>query len=378
MRLSLAVRLTKSAFYQKSCALYTPAVIKQTTNISKKPIVNYIQRQWIQSATPQSTTVTTGITNNDDESKSKRIIYGSWIDRLPEKLAPYAFLARVDKPVGTWLLYWPCAWGITMATYSNDVSPWSAAFMLGAMGFGAICMRGAGCTINDLWDRDVDNKVARTKIRPVAAGTVTVPQAIGFTGVQLLGGLAVFLTLNQYTMMVSASTLALVVTYPLMKRITYWPQLVLGMAFNSGAVIGWSSMTGSIDPYVCLPMYLGGIAWTLTYDTIYAHQDKLDDVKVGVKSTALRFADKTPQWLTGFSSTFVGLTALAGYMNGQGLPFYLISVGGAAAHLAWQLKTVNYDDAKSCWERFHSNQRVGAIVWSGLLADYAYAATLAA
>ncbi|KAI8142695.1 UbiA prenyltransferase family-domain-containing protein [Fennellomyces sp. T-0311] len=379
MRLSLAVRLTKAAVYQKPLAFRNVAQLNQSQRLVQKPIVNYIQRQWVQSTSSQSTAAAPGLVNTDDnDTKPKRIIYGSWIDRLPEKIAPYAFLARIDKPIGTWLLYWPCAWGITMATYSNDVSPWSAAFMLAAMGFGAVVMRGAGCTVNDLWDRDIDDKVARTKIRPVAAGTVTVPQAIGFTGLQLLGGLTVFLQLNTYTQILSASSLALVVTYPLMKRITYWPQLVLGLAYNTGAIVGWSSMTGSVDPYVVAPLYIGGIAWTLTYDTIYAHQDKLDDIKVGVKSTALRFGEKTPQWLTGFSSAFVGLTALAGYMNGQGLPFYLISVGGAAAHLAWQLKTVNYDDTKSCWDRFRSNHQVGAIIWSGLLADCAYAATLAA
>lgn len=175
--------------------------------------------------------------------------------------------------------------------------------------------------------------------------------------------------------MLSLSSLALVVTYPLMKRVTYWPQVVLGLAFNYGALVGWSAMTGSLDPAVCAPLYLGGVAWTLTYDTIYAHQDKRDDVLAGVKSTALRFGDKTPQWLTGFSSAFVGLTALAGYMNGQGLPFYLISVGGTAAHLAWQLRTVNYDDPKSCWQKFASNKQIGAIVWSGLLADTVLAAS---
>lgn len=218
----------------------------------------------------------------------------------------------------------------------------------------------------------------RTKIRPIASGAVSVPKAIAFTGAQLSAALAILLSLNQYTQIVTASSLALVVAYPLMKRYTYWPQSVLGMAFNYGALVGWSAMLGSIDLTVCGPLYAGGIAWTLTYDTIYAHQDKKDDVTAGVKSTALRFADKTPQWLTGFSSAFVGLTALAGYMNGQGLPFYLVSVGGAAAHLAWQLRTVNYDDPKSCWEKFRSNHHVGAIVWAGIVADWAAAGMLTA
>lgn len=261
-----------------------------------------------------------------------------------------------------------------MASYSGHLPLLSTMGMLGLFGFGAIAMRGAGCTINDLWDRDFDGKVERTKIRPIAAGAVTVKQGILFTGLQMLCAASTLLAFNQYTILLTMSSLSLVVTYPLMKRITYWPQVVLGLAFNYGALVGWSAMMGSVDWNVCAPLYAGGVAWTLTYDTIYAHQDKKDDVIAGVKSTALRFGEKTPQWLAGFSSAFVGLTALAGYMNGQGLPFYLISVGGAAAHLAWQLRTVNYDDPKSCWQKFRSNHQTGAIVWSGIVADMALAA----
>lgn len=154
-----------------------------------------------------------------------------------------------------------------------------------------------------------------------------------------------------------------------MKRITYWPQTVLGLAFNWGALLGWSAMTGGLDLSVVGPLYAGGVAWTLVYDTIYAHQDKTDDIKIGVKSTALRFGDHTPQWLAGFATTFVSMTALAGYMNDQGLPFYLISVLGTAAHLTWQLRTVNYDSPADCWAKFKSNTWTGGILWSGLVAD---------
>lgn len=259
-----------------------------------------------------------------------------------------------------------------MAAYSTGASVMDAASMIALFGTGALIMRGAGCTINDLWDRDIDDKVERTKIRPITSGAISPKQAIAFLGVQLTAGLAVLTQLNMYSILLGASSLSLVVTYPLMKRVTYWPQTVLGLAFNWGALLGWSAMTGALDLSVAGPLYLGGVCWTLVYDTIYAHQDKKDDIKVGVKSTALRFGEKTPQWLSGFSTAFIGLTAVAGYMNGQGLPFYAISVLGTASHLAWQLKTVNYNDAASCWSKFKSNTWAGAILWSGIVADAAW------
>ncbi|KAI8074144.1 UbiA prenyltransferase family-domain-containing protein [Gongronella butleri] len=301
--------------------------------------------------------------------KPERVRYNNFIDYLPASWAPYAFLTRIDKPIGTWLLYWPCAWSITMAAFHEQATVSSTAAMLALFGAGAITMRGAGCTINDLWDRDIDDKVERTKVRPIASGAVSPKQAIAFLGGQLAVGLAVLTQLNNYSILLGASSLSLVVTYPLMKRVTYWPQTVLGLAFNWGALLGWSAMTGGLDLAVAGPLYAGGVAWTLVYDTIYAHQDKKDDVKIGVKSTALRFGEKTNQWLTGFSATFVSMTALAGYMNGQGLPFYMISVLGTAAHLTWQLRTVNYDSPADCWAKFKSNTWTGGILWSGIVAD---------
>ncbi|KAI8078053.1 UbiA prenyltransferase family-domain-containing protein, partial [Gilbertella persicaria] len=228
------------------------------------------------------------------EKKKERIVYHNWLDHLPAKIAPYAFLTRIDKPIGTWLLFWPCAWSISMASYHMDGSALDAAKMMALFGTGALIMRGAGCTINDLWDRDIDDKVERTKIRPITSGVIRPSQAIAFLGLQLSAGLAVLTQLNMYSIALGASSLSLVVTYPLMKRITYWPQTVLGLAFNWGALLGWSAMIGSLDLAVVGPLYVGGVCWTLVYDTIYAHQDKKDDVKVGVKSTALRFGQKTP------------------------------------------------------------------------------------
>lgn len=336
-------------------------------------IFNTQQKDWnstVSSATPNQ--------QPGNNEKEERIIYNNWLDHLPAKVAPYAFLTRIDKPIGTWLLFWPCAWGISMASFHSGASVMDAATMIGLFGTGALIMRGAGCTINDLWDRDIDDKVERTKIRPITSGAISPKQAIAFLGLQLTAGLGILTQLNLYSILLGAGSLSLVVTYPLMKRVTYWPQVVLGLAFNWGALLGWSAMTGTLDVTVAGPLYLGGVCWTLVYDTIYAHQDKKDDVKVGVKSTALRFGEKTPEWLAGFSSAFVGMTALAGYMNDQGLPFYAISVVGTAAHLAWQLKTVNYNDPASCWSKFKSNTWTGAILWSGIIADAAYATSMAA
>ncbi|KAI8808263.1 UbiA prenyltransferase family-domain-containing protein [Cladochytrium replicatum] len=302
---------------------------------------------------------------------------------LISRIRPFMELARADKPVATLMLYLPCTWSILMATYHSptDVIPLvEAARMLALFGAGAFVMRGAGCTINDIWDMDIDKKVERTRTRPLASGAITPFQALVFLGGQLSVGLAVLMQLNTYSILLGASSLAVVVIYPLMKRITYWPQAVLGLAFNWGALLGWSAMLGSLYNPVTLPLYLSGVCWTLVYDTIYALQDKPDDVKVGVKSTAIRFGSRTREWLSLFASGSIGFLALAGFMNGQGLPFYLISCMGAAAHYSWQIATVKIagpnDGAvanalmrDSAWRRFKSNSLLGGIITIGLVAD---------
>ncbi|KAJ3155698.1 Para-hydroxybenzoate--polyprenyltransferase, mitochondrial precursor (PHB:polyprenyltransferase) [Geranomyces michiganensis] len=260
-----------------------------------------------------------------------------------------------------------------MAAYASHgaVTPIDTAAQLALFGIGALVMRGAGCTINDLWDRDLDKRVVRTRGRPLAAGTVTVPQAIAFLGMQLSAGLAVLMQLNWYSIALGCGSLVPVVLYPLMKRVTYWPQAVLGLAFNYGALLGWASVMGVCEWSVCLPLYAAGISWTLVYDTIYALQDKKDDVSAGIKSTALRFGDNLKPWLTLFSATTVGGLAVAGYANSQGVPFYLISVGGVAAHLAWQVRTLRPDDTRDAWAKFKSNAGLGALVAAGVLVDTA-------
>jgi len=215
----------------------------------------------------------------------------SWIDRVPgEGLRPYLRLARLDRPIGTWLLLLPCWWATAMAAPG-----WPDPWFLGLFAVGALVMRGAGCTVNDIADREFDKKVARTAGRPIASGQVSVAQALAFLALQLGIGLAVLLQFNGYTVILGVSSLALVAIYPFAKRVTYWPQFVLGLTFNWGALVGWAAVTGGLEAPAVL-LYAAGILWTMGYDTIYAHQDKEDDVLIGVKSTALKFGAATGSW----------------------------------------------------------------------------------
>ncbi|XAR67871.1 4-hydroxybenzoate polyprenyltransferase [Bertholletia excelsa] len=299
--------------------------------------------------------------NNDRGSKTMSV---SWIDMyLPEPARPYARLARLDKPIGTWLLAWPCFWSITLAASHGELPDVK---MLVLFGCGALLLRGAGCTINDLLDRDIDTKVERTKSRPVASGVLTPFQGLSFLGFQLLLGLGILLQLNNYSRILGASSLMLVFSYPLMKRLTFWPQAYLGLTFNWGALLGWSAVKGSLDPAVVLPLYLSGVCWTLVYDTIYAHQDKEDDLKVGVKSTALRFGDSTKEWISGFGIACISSLAFSGFNADIGWPFYAC-LAAASGHLAWQIFTVDLSCRDDCNRKFVSNKWFGAIIFSGIL-----------
>ncbi|KII95320.1 hypothetical protein PLICRDRAFT_210192 [Plicaturopsis crispa FD-325 SS-3] len=293
----------------------------------------------------------------------------TWVDRLPEKARPYAFLTRIDKPIGTLLLFYPCAWSITMAAYALQTPLTVPLTYLGLFGTGALVMRGAGCTINDMWDKNLDKAVARTKERPLARGDITQRQALGFLAAQLSVGLGVLLQLNWYSILLGASSLSLVTIYPFMKRITHWPQAVLGLAFNWGALLGWSAVAGAVNWSVCLPLYAGGVCWTLVYDSIYAHQDKSDDVNVGIKSTALLFGENTRPILSALSTSTISLITYAGYMNGHGALFYS-GVGLAAIQLARILRRTDFDDRASCWKGFVECGYSGFFVWMGALADY--------
>lgn len=317
-------------------------------------------------------TSSSGVAEKDDEDRGRddgggerpKVQDLSWIDLyLPKQARPYARLARLDKPIGTWLLAWPCMWSITLAAnpgHFPDIK------MLALFGTGALLLRGAGCTINDLLDQDIDPKVERTKLRPIASGILTPFQGLSFLGFQLLLGLGILLQLNNYSRILGASSLLLVFSYPLMKRLTFWPQAYLGLTFNWGALLGWSAVRGNLDPAIVFPLYISGVCWTLVYDTIYAHQDKEDDLKVGVKSTALRFGDSTKEWLSGFGIACISSLALSGFNADLGWPYY-VALMAASGHLTWQIWTVDLSCRADCNRKFVSNKWFGAILFGGIL-----------
>ncbi|XP_063051668.1 4-hydroxybenzoate polyprenyltransferase, mitochondrial [Engraulis encrasicolus] len=296
---------------------------------------------------------------------SRPLSGASVVNSAPASVQPYLRLMRLDKPIGTWLLFLPCTWSIALAAAPGCLPDLS---MLALFGTGSLLMRGAGCTINDMWDKDFDKKVVRTATRPIASGEISRFQALVFLGGQLSLALCVLLCLNYYSIFLGAASLALVVTYPTMKRITYWPQLMLGLTFNWGALLGWSAVMGSCDWSVCLPLYFSGVMWTLIYDTIYAHQDKEDDVRIGVKSTALRFGEQTKPWLSGFSVAMLAGLALAGVNAQQTLPYYT-GLSAVAVHLANQIATLDINKSEDCWKKFASNRNLGLILLFGIVSS---------
>jgi 4-hydroxybenzoate polyprenyltransferase len=292
---------------------------------------------------------------------------GHWVDRLlPRPLRPYARLARLERPIGWWLLLLPCWWGLVLAQIAAGgglPNFWYALLFM----VGAIVMRGAGCTLNDMVDRDFDGKVARTQSRPLPSGQAGLWGALVFLGLLCFSGLAVLLQFNWYTVFLGTASLGIVVVYPYMKRITYWPQVVLGLAFNWGALLGWTAIHGSLSVAPVL-LYFGGISWTLAYDTIYAHQDKDDDLLIGVKSTALRFGKTTPAWLALFFALALLLIDAAIVLAGGSYISHM-GVAGAALHAMWQLGRFRADDAARCLELFRSNRVFGLLIVFFLLLD---------
>jgi 4-hydroxybenzoate polyprenyltransferase len=287
-----------------------------------------------------------------------------WILRVaPRWAGPYLRLGRFDRPVGVWLLLWPCWWSLSLAR----AEPW----LFALFGIGAIALRAAGCVVNDIADRRLDAAVARTRDRPLASGELGLAQALAFLALLLAVGLAVLLQLRIEAIALGAAALPLVALYPLMKRITWWPQAFLGITFNWGALLGWMAATGELGPPAIL-LYAAGIAWTLGYDTIYAHQDKADDEAAGIKSSARLLGGRTRPWLGAFYAAAWAGIALAGLAAGVGwiLPVALLP---AAAHLAWQAATVDIDRPEDCLAKFRSNIGLGWLV-AGALAIGAYAA----
>ena len=293
---------------------------------------------------------------------------GNWVDlRAPAAFRPYLRLARLDRPIGSWLLLMPCWWsvGLTGLAMNHSPSGWHIVLFL----IGAFAMRGAGCTWNDLVDRDLDGKVERTRSRPIPSGQVTARQAAVFMVAQALVGLAVLLQFNRFTVLTGLASLLVVAIYPFMKRITYWPQIFLGLAFSWGALMGWPAAFGELD-WAPIVLYAGSICWVIAYDTIYAHQDREDDMMIGIKSTALLFGADTRRALAIFYSAAVLLIGVACLMAGAGW-ITLVGLALFAAHLAWQVWRIDIDDPALCLMLFRSNREAGLILFAALLIDAA-------
>jgi 4-hydroxybenzoate polyprenyltransferase len=294
---------------------------------------------------------------------------GNWVDGLaPAVTRPYLRLARFDRPIGSWLLLIPCWWSLGIAGMHARALPslWHIVLFF----VGAFAMRGAGCTWNDLVDRDLDGKVERTRSRPIPSGQVTARQAAIFMVVQALLGLAVLLQFNRATILCGFASLAVVAIYPFMKRITYWPQIVLGLAFSWGALMGWPAMFARLDA-PALVLYAGSICWVIAYDTIYAHQDREDDLLIGIKSTALLFQERTRPMLAVFYAGAVLLIGAAGIMAGGGAIF-IVGMLAFAVHLGWQVARIDIDDPAQCLTLFRSNRDAGLILFAAMLLDAAF------
>src|SRR4051794_23991886 len=291
----------------------------------------------------------------------------NWVDtRAPIWSRPYLRLSRLDRPIGSWLLLMPCWWSAALAAgMAQDLRrlPLDLALFF----VGAFAMRGAGCTWNDITDRDLDARVERTRSRPIPAGQVSVAQAAVFLVLQALVGLIVLLQFNRFAVLTGIASLVIVAVYPFMKRITYWPQIVLGLAFSWGALMGFAAAFGRLDA-LALVLYAGSIAWVIGYDTIYAHQDVEDDALIGVKSTARLFGARTHSALAVFYSPAVMLIGAALALAGARWPAW-IGLAAFAVHLVWQIRRLDTSDPALCLRVFKSNRDAGLLLFAGLLVD---------
>jgi 4-hydroxybenzoate polyprenyltransferase len=273
---------------------------------------------------------------------------------------------RLHQPTGIFLLLWPCLWAIGLADRSSIVN---LSYLI-LFTVGAVVMRGAGCIINDMIDRDIDKKIERTKARPLASGELSIKQASVLLGLLLVTGLVVLLELSRLAILLGLIASLLVVIYPFMKRFVYWPQLILGFTFNMGALIGWATVTGTLTEEAFF-LYAACLCWTLGYDTIYAHQDKKDDQKAGVKSTAVLLQDFTKPFVAFIYAAMWGLLVWVGFRLGYGFLFYALMLP-AAALLAWQVYRVDLDNPRDCMRIFKSNTILGAVVFGAILLQKAF------
>ncbi|MCL7463835.1 4-hydroxybenzoate octaprenyltransferase [Phaeovulum sp. NW3] len=291
----------------------------------------------------------------------------NWVDRwAPAATRPYLRLSRADRPIGTWLLLLPCWWGLALAA-AADAPRWGDLWIAIGCTIGAVLMRGAGCTWNDITDRDFDGRVARTRSRPIPSGQVTVRGALIWMAAQVAVSALILLTFPPAAIVLGLVALIPVAIYPFAKRFTWWPQVFLGIAFNWGALLAWAAHTGSLSVAPVL-LYLSGLVWTLFYDTIYAHQDKEDDALIGIRSTARLFADQTGRWLNGFLIGSVALmtgavlAALLPQTPPHSLVLALIAPWAFGWHMIWQLRQLDIDDPGACLRLFRSNRDTGLIV----------------
>ncbi|WP_163848950.1 4-hydroxybenzoate octaprenyltransferase [Pseudooceanicola aestuarii] len=294
-------------------------------------------------------------------------VQGNWVDRLaPAATRPYLRLSRADRPIGTWLLLLPCWWGLALAMLSDGRAAWFDAWIFAGCGIGAFLMRGAGCTWNDITDRDIDGSVARTRSRPIPSGAVSVKGALAWMAAQALVSLLILLTFPPVAIGLGVLSLLPVAIYPFAKRFTWWPQIFLGLAFNWGALLAWAAHGNSLG-WPAIVLYVAGIVWTLFYDTVYAHQDAEDDALIGVKSTARLFGEASPRWLSGFLVCSVALFGLAvvGAVQAQGSPLALVvALAGPWAmgwHMLWQLRRFDAEDHPLLLRLFRSNRDAGLL-----------------
>jgi len=294
---------------------------------------------------------------------------GNWVDTwAPAPTRPYLRMIRADRPIGTWLLLWPCWWSTALAAVAaGDAVP--NLWFLALFAVGAFVMRGAGCVYNDIVDQDVDAAVARTRSRPLPSGQVSETAAKIFMLALAFTGFLVLIQFNPFTIVLGIASLGIVAIYPFMKRITHWPQAVLGLAFSWGALMGWAAVFGGLDLAPVL-LYMACMAWTIGYDTIYAHQDKEDDALIGLKSTALKFGERTKPWMVLFYGVAIAGIGAAGWLAGAG-PVFLVGLALGAAHLGWQIATLDVNDGDNCLKRFRSNRDFGAIIFIALVAEAA-------
>jgi len=281
---------------------------------------------------------------------------GGWVSRLPPAWVPFALLARLDRPIGAWLLFLPGLWSILLARAAPAPSAWLIALFL----VGAFLMRAAGCVVNDMWDREMDRKVTRTAGRPLASGAVGMRQAVAFLAALLAASLVILLQLNDFSRLLGVASLLLVVSYPLAKRVTWWPQLALGFTFGWGAPMGYAAAAGRLDAAVAA-LYAASIAWIVGYDTIYAHQDREDDALVGVRSTARLFGDATRPFLAACYAATLVLLLAAGWLAGLSWRFDA-ALALPAAMLAWQVVRLDIHDPALCLRLFEANREVGFAV----------------